>query len=180
MAFSIDDAWDNCGPVARAGNAAFGVYCRCGAWAARNSTDGYVPAEIALAYGSPELASKLVSVGLWEAVDGGWSMPHYLLRNESAEAVRVRRKAEADRKARYRERLKKGELSTRDTTRTRRGRPKGHDAGIRTPFTPPNGGRGARPRDAPDLPPPHPYDDDGSGNCKRCPLPSFNKVHPAA
>jgi len=41
MAFSIDDGWDNCTPVARSGNAAFGAYCRLGAWSARNSTDGF-------------------------------------------------------------------------------------------------------------------------------------------
>jgi hypothetical protein len=41
MAYSLDDTWDNCGPVARAGNAAFGVYCRCGIWVARNLTDGF-------------------------------------------------------------------------------------------------------------------------------------------
>lgn len=176
MAFSIDDGWDNCGPVARAGNAAFGVYCRCGAWAARNSTDGHVPAEVALAYGSPELAKRLVDVGLWEAVGGGWSMPHYLERNESAERVRARRKAEAERKARYRDRK---ELSTRDKTRTRRGTPAGQDAGIRASFTPPKGGKAARASDA--LPKPHPYDDDGHGNCRHCPLPKINvKVHRAA
>lgn len=174
MAFSIDDAWDNSGPVARAGNTAFGFYCRCGAWAARNSSDGYVPAEIALAYGSPELASKLVAVGLWEAVDGGWSMPDYLLRNESAAQVAHRRKAEAERKARYRERQK---MSTRDKTRTGRGTTAGQDAGIRTPFTPPKGGRAARQRDSPDLPTNHAFDADEAGNCRRCVLPKGNRVH---
>lgn len=173
MAFSLDDAWDNCGPVARAGNAAFGVYCRCGAWAARNSSDGYVPAEVALAYGSPELARKLVDVGLWEAVDGGWSMPHYLERNESAEQVRARRKAESERKARYRE--KQAALSTRDTTRTGRGRPTGRHADMTPPFTPPKGGRGGRVVDS--LPAAHLFDDDGVGGCSKCVLPRINKVH---
>lgn len=175
MAFSIDDAWDTCTPVARAGNAAFGVYCRCGAWSARNSTDGYIPAEVALGIGSPELASKLVAVGLWEAAEGGWSMPHYLDRNESGAQVAARRKREADRKARWRERKK----SHGDKTGTGRGRHAGQDAGIRTPFTTSKEVKGARKRDA--LPAPHPYVDDGTGNCQHCPLPETHiEVHPDA
>lgn len=178
MAFSIDDAWDNCTPVARSGNAAFGAYCRLGAWSARNSTDGYIPAEVALGIASPELAQKLVDAGLWEAAEGGWSMPHYLERNESAEQVSARRKAESDRKARYRERLKKtAELSMRDTTWTGRGRPGGHDAEMTAPFTPPKGGRGGRSRDAPDLPPPHHFDDDGTGTCEHCLVGKSHKLH---
>jgi hypothetical protein len=174
MAFSIDDAWDNCSPVARAGNAAFGVYCRCGAWAARNSSDGYVPAEVALAYGSPEVATKLVSVGLWEAVGGGWSMPHYLERNESASQVSARRKKETDRKARWREK----QVSRGDETRTGRGRHTGQDAGVRAPFTTPKGVKGGR---VAALPPPHTFDNDGTGNCSLCPLPETNlEVHPDA
>jgi len=172
VAFSIDDGWDNCTPVARSGNAAFGAYCRLGAWSARNSSDGFIPAEVALGIASPELARKLVDAGLWEAAEGGWSMPHYLERNESAEQVRARRKAETERKARYRE---KQNVSTRDKTRTRRGRPAGQDAGIRSPFTPPKGGKGAHSSDA--LPKPHPFTDDGSGGCSSCVLPRINKIH---
>lgn len=173
MAFSIDDGWDNCTPVARSGNAAFGAYCRLGAWSARNSTDGFIPAEVALGIASPELAQKLVDAGLWEAAEGGWSMPHYLERNESAEQVRARRKAEKERKARWRDKQK---LSHRDETGTRRGRPAGRNAEKTSPFTPPKGGRDAPPSDA--LPKPHPYDDDGTGkSCTRCVLPRINKIH---
>jgi hypothetical protein len=174
VAFSIDDAWDTCTPVARAGNAAFGVYCRCGAWSARNSSDGYIPAEVALSIGSPELASKLVSVGLWEAAEGGWFAPHYLERNESAEKVAARRKAEAERKARYREK-QAAQVSTRDTTRTRRGRPTGQHADRTPPFTPPKGGRGGRVVDS--LPAAHDFEDDGVGGCSQCVLLKSNKVH---
>lgn len=179
MAFSIDDAWDNCSPVARAGNAAFGVYCRCGAWAARNTSDGFVPAEVALAYGSPELARKLVDVGLWEAVDGGWSMPDYLVRNESAERVAARRKADADRKAKQRERLaaKLAKQEARDDTRESGGSHAVTPQRVRSPFTPPKGGKGARHSDAPDLPNPHPYEQSDGTSCLRCVLPKGNRVH---
>lgn len=121
MAFSFDDAWDNGPEVTRAGTAAFGLYCRCGAWSARNLQDGFVPKEIAVAYGSPEWIQKLLVAGLWETVEGGYLAPHFLDRNESAEKVLRRRKADAERKARWRERKqgsqKSGAESRRDTTR---------------------------------------------------------------
>ena len=143
MAFSIDDGWDNCGPVARAGNAAFGVYCRCGAWVARNIsngliTDPVIPTEVAVALGSPELAQKLVAAGLWEAVDGGWLLVDYLVRNESAAQVQARRKRDADRKARWREQQSRKD-ETRESKRSHGGTPKG----VRPSFTDPKGS-GAR------------------------------------
>lgn len=170
MSFSIDDGWDNCGPVARAGNAAFGVYCRSGAWVARNISNGsitepVVPTEVAVAYGSPELARKLVDVGLWEAVDGGWLLPHYLERNQSAEQVQARRKADADRKAKWRD-----AQARKDETRESR---KSHGVtprGLRSSFTPPKGGSGAPSAS-------HHYADDGTGICSTCGLPAKNRLH---
>lgn len=99
MAFSFDDAWDNGPEVTRAGTAAFGLYCRCGAWSARNLQDGFVPQEIAAAYGSPEWIQKLLVAGLWETCEGGYQMPHFLDRNPSAGAVQARRKSAARRQA---------------------------------------------------------------------------------
>jgi hypothetical protein len=104
MAYSLDDSWDNCTRVARAGNACFGLYVRCGIWVARNLTDGFVPGEIAAGYGSPEQTRKLVDVGLWDAVEGGYQMSDYLDRNPTGEKVRERQKADAERKAKWRER----------------------------------------------------------------------------
>lgn len=144
MAFSVDDSWDNCGPVARAGNAAFGVYVRCGAWVARNISAGaitepVVPTEVAVAYGSPELARKLVDVGLWEAVDGGWFLVHYLDRNESAAQVAARRKRDADRKAKWREKQSRLD-ETRESKRSHGVTPRR----VTPSVTPPKGGTGAR------------------------------------
>lgn len=117
MAFSVDDAWDNGPEVTRAGTAAFGLYCRCGAWCARNLTDGFVPSEIAAAYGTPEWARKLVDAGLWEIVEGGYRDPHYLKRNESRDQVLRRRRADAERKRKWRER------SRRDSEKSPKGSP---------------------------------------------------------
>lgn len=134
MAYLLDDGWDNCGPVARAGNACFGLYVRCGIWVARNLTDGFVPGEIVSAYGSPEQARKLVDVGLWEAVDGGYLAVDYLTLNKTSTEVSKRRKAESERKARWRENAKNarksGKKPGKDGPRgTGRGTPTGQDAG---------------------------------------------------
>lgn len=141
MAFSFDDAWDNGPEVTRAGTAAFGLYCRCGAWSARNLMDGYVPAEIAAAYGTPEWAKKLVGAGLWEIAEGGYRAPHFLDRNESRDKVLRRRQADADRKARWRE---KHAQSREESEESHGVTP----PGVRSSFTPPKGGKGARSRDA--------------------------------
>jgi hypothetical protein len=148
VSFSIDDGWDNCGPVARAGNAAFGVYCRCGAWVARNISNGLitepvVPNEVAVAYGSPELTRKLVDVGLWEAVDGGWLLVDYLKLNQSAAQIQARRDRDAKRKAEWREKQ-----SRKDETRDSKGSHGVTPRGLRASFTDPKGS-GARPPQCP-------------------------------
>jgi hypothetical protein len=147
MAYSLDDSWDNCTPVARAGNACFGLYVRCGIWVARNLTDGFVPGEIATAYGSPEQIRKLVDVGLWETAEGGYQVPDYLERNPAAEKVRARQKADAERKARWRDRHH-SKRRTRDETRESAGSHAVTDAV--SPLSPtPLRGRGGRASDPP-------------------------------
>jgi len=145
MAFSFDDAWDNGPEVTRAGTAAFGLYCRCGAWSARNLQDGFVPAEIAAAYGSPEWIRKLLVAGLWETSEGGYWMPHFFDRNESAEKVRQRRKADAERKARWREGKGKDRMSRRDSARNHT---RSHGKNPRSLYPPSKEGEDARAREA--------------------------------
>ncbi len=119
MAYLLDDSWDNCTPVARAGNAAFGVYVRCGIWAARNLTDGFVPSEVVSAYGAPELARKLVDVGLWETAEGGYRAADYLDRNPTAVAVQARRVQQAKRNALGRDPALRHAIRSRDLDRCR-------------------------------------------------------------
>jgi 5-methylcytosine-specific restriction endonuclease McrA len=69
--------------------------------------------------GSPELASKLVAAGLWEAVEGGWSMPHYLERNPAAEVVRHRKAQTAKRNALMRDPALRTAIRLRDQDRCR-------------------------------------------------------------
>lgn len=103
MAFLLDDDWDNDPRVSRAGTAAFGLYSRCGLWVARHLQDGFVSSEMAAAYGTREWAAKLVEVGLWETVKGGYRMPDYLNLNPSAEKVRRRRAQYIERQKRWKE-----------------------------------------------------------------------------
>jgi len=103
MAFLLDDDWDNDPRIIRAGTAAFGLYTRCGMYAARHLTDGFVPSEVATTYGSREWAAKLVDVGLWKIVEHGFLMPDYLDRNPSAAVVLKRREQYADRQQRWRD-----------------------------------------------------------------------------
>lgn len=131
MAFLLDDDWDNDPRVSKAGTAAFGLYSRCGMWAARHLTDGFVPSEIATTYGTREWVARLVDVGLWQTVEHGFRMPDYLKRNPTAEVVRKRREQYAERQRRWRE--KKGRGSN----------PSSHASGNAAP-SPPLRGKGAR------------------------------------
>lgn len=162
MAYWLDDSWDNCTRVARAGNACFGLYVRCGIWVARNLTDGFVPGEIVAGYGSPEQARKLVDVGLWDAVEGGYQLPDYLDRNPPAEKVRARRAADAKRKA---------DSRSRRASQRQSGRSHGVTHG-RTPSPP----AASKEAGAGKLLGPHTYEPNGhSGFC--CNLPEHHSVH---
>ena len=124
MAFSIDDGWDFAIPVVRAGNAAFGAYCRAGAWVARGIATGQitepvVPGIVAAMWTSPELAQKLADAGLWVAVEDGWLLPHYLDRNPSADVMRRRKVQTAKRNALGRDPALRHAIRTRDQDRCR-------------------------------------------------------------
>lgn len=165
MAYSLDDEWENGPMIRRAGVAAFGLYCACGLWVARHTTDGFVPADVAADYGTREWAAKLVDAGLWRVVEGGYHMPHYLDRNPSAEKVRSRREADAERKAKWRE-----ARSRRDGRRESGGSHGGTPRGLRSSVPPPKGGNGAPPAT-------HEYLDDGQGCCETCGLIAANRAH---
>jgi len=115
MAYWLDDGFDSWPEVVRVGSAATGLYVRCGSWIARNTQDGFVPAEIAAMYGTPEWVTKLVAAGLWSTEQAGYrDVKYFAMGNPPAEKMAARRKADADRKARWRE---KRDRSRRDETR---------------------------------------------------------------
>jgi len=96
--FRIDDGFGDHPKVIRAGNAAVGLWVRCGAWSSKHLTDGHIPPEIYAAYGRTAEIERLVSARLWQVDDSGMWMPDYLDYNPSRADVMDRRKADRERK----------------------------------------------------------------------------------
>lgn len=94
--FRVEDNFHQHPKVLRAGNAAVGLWVRCGTWSAQYLTDGFIPANIAATYGRPREIRQLVIAHLWAENDGGFLMTDYLDYNPSAEEVKLRRKVEAE------------------------------------------------------------------------------------
>ncbi|MGW1160414.1 hypothetical protein ACWD48_19780 [Streptomyces sp. NPDC002519] len=67
--FRIDDKAHSHPKLIKAGNAALGLWLRCGAYAAQHLTDGIVPGVVAELYGTKPQAAKLVKAGLWHEHD---------------------------------------------------------------------------------------------------------------
>lgn len=105
--FKVDDtlAWHQ--KVVIAGNGAMGLWVRSGSWASQQLTDGFVPADIAKALGSPAEIKKLVAAGLWHPTehDGtpGYQFHQFLERNPSRADVEAERAANRKRQQRGRE-----------------------------------------------------------------------------
>jgi hypothetical protein len=72
--FVVDDNAHSHPKMIAAGNAALGLWLRCGAYAAQHLTDGVVPGVIAKMYGSKPQITKLVAAGLWH--EHGHTCPH--------------------------------------------------------------------------------------------------------
>ncbi|MDH6141118.1 hypothetical protein P3T35_003131 [Kitasatospora sp. GP30] len=63
--FAVDDSAYAHPKMLKAGNAAIGLWVRCGAYCSAHLTDGIVPGAIASMYGTPPQIRKLIIVGLW-------------------------------------------------------------------------------------------------------------------
>lgn len=63
--FKIDDKAHSHPKFMKAGNAALGLWLRCGSYSAQHLTEGIVPAPIAQMYGTAPQAARLVKTGLW-------------------------------------------------------------------------------------------------------------------
>jgi hypothetical protein len=100
--FRVEDSFHQHPKVLRAGNAAIGLWVRCGTWSAQYLTDGFIPANIAATYGRPREIRQLVTARLWSEQEGGFVMCDYLEYNPSASDVKQRRKEDAERKRRGR------------------------------------------------------------------------------
>jgi hypothetical protein len=102
--FKVDDAFDDHPKALAAGNAAIGLWTRCGAYSSRYLLEGFVPAEVARIKGTKAEIARLVTVGLWREVDGGYQMHDFLDYNPSEELTKARRAKTAKRVAEWRER----------------------------------------------------------------------------
>lgn len=102
--FPVDDGFAFHRKAVRAGNAAIGLWTRAGSWCAQQLTDGYVPEDMVQVLGTVSQAERLVRAGLWQPADGGYQFHEWSEngRNPTREDVLLRRKKEAEKKARMR------------------------------------------------------------------------------
>jgi hypothetical protein len=100
--FKLDDGFYDNPKVARAGNAAIGLWVRCATYSARHLTDGYIDTAVARTYGTPREIERCLDSQMWIQNGTGLIMPDYLEYNPSAEQVRAERAKARDRMARRR------------------------------------------------------------------------------
>lgn len=101
--FRLEDSFHHHPKVVRAGNAATGLWVRCGTYSAQYLTDGVIPDDIAHAYGRPREIQTLLDTGLWVENGTGFLIPDYLDFNPSKAQVEIDRAMARERQRRARE-----------------------------------------------------------------------------
>lgn len=104
--FKVDDNLGFHHKVIAAGNPAMGLWVRAGSICAQQLTDGFVPDHMIAAMGTTAQAQRLVKVGLWDRVKGGYSFHGWSERQPSKASVEAERAAAAERMRLHRERKK--------------------------------------------------------------------------
>jgi hypothetical protein len=92
--FRIDDKFHANAKVIAAGNAAIGLWTRCGAWSSDQAKEGRIPKHVAEMYGTKKEIGALLAVRLWVEDGNDYVMPDFLDFNPSnaeVEAVRAKR-----------------------------------------------------------------------------------------
>ncbi|MCC9309294.1 hypothetical protein LN042_19755 [Kitasatospora sp. RB6PN24] len=100
--FAVSDSTDDHPKTLLAGNAALGLWVRCGAYASAHLTDGLIPGPVAAKCGTVAQIRKLVAAGLWheaghdcprcpQVCSGDFVMHDYLHANPSRRQVLERR-----------------------------------------------------------------------------------------
>lgn len=74
----IDELFDDHPKALAAGNAALGLWTRCGAYSSRYLLNGFVPDGVARLKGTQAEIRRLISAGLWHIVEGGYQMHDFL------------------------------------------------------------------------------------------------------
>lgn len=94
--FKVDDRLAHHPKVMVAGNAAMGLWLRCGSWSAAHLTDGFVPmALIGSLGGRKRDAEGLVKADLWIAEPDGYRFRNWLDYQPSAHDVKLGQEAES-------------------------------------------------------------------------------------
>jgi hypothetical protein len=110
--FRVDDQLPDHRKVRRAGTASMGLWLLTGAWSAGHLTDGWVPREVALRYGTQRQAERLVEAGLWMVEirddEQGWCFHQWTEHQPTRDQVQERRKKTAARVSSWRAATKKG------------------------------------------------------------------------
>jgi len=102
----LDDGYHMHPKVVRAGNAATGVHARAVSYCAFHLTDGRLPEEAAVAIQSSDVGAieRLLAVGLFERIPGGYLVHDYRKYNPSAKQVKRERRQAATRMRKHRKR----------------------------------------------------------------------------
>lgn len=102
--FRVDDGFCMHAKVVQAGNSAIGLWVRAGSWSAQQLTDGFVPDAMIPALGAVlDDAQRLVDVGLWETVDGGYRFWQWTERQPTRAQVEAERESARARMRRSRQ-----------------------------------------------------------------------------
>jgi hypothetical protein len=88
--------------VMRAGNEAMGLWVRALSYACQQLTDGFISSEIVTVFGGDFAAMKLVDVGLWHIVEGGYEFNDWCEYQPTREQVLTDREAAKERMAKAR------------------------------------------------------------------------------
>ncbi|MFJ8043846.1 hypothetical protein ACIRBX_25420 [Kitasatospora sp. NPDC096147] len=111
--FAVGDSTDDHRKTLAAGNAAMGLWVRCGAYASAHLTDGVIPGPVAAKLGTPTQIRKLLAAELWhearhacracpQVKQGDFVMHGYLEANPSRRQVLERRERAAEKKRQQR------------------------------------------------------------------------------
>lgn len=104
--FRVDDNLAFHHKVVAAGNPAIGLWARAGSLCAQQLTDGFVPDHMIGALGTVAQAKRLVQVGLWDRVEGGYRFHEWDERQPSKASVEAERAAAQERMRAYRAKKK--------------------------------------------------------------------------
>jgi hypothetical protein len=96
--FRLEESFHSHPKVVAAGNAAAGLWVRCGTYSAQYLTDGYIPDDVIARYREARSreVERLLAARLWVQTDGGVLMPDYLEYNPSAADVKLKRKLDLE------------------------------------------------------------------------------------